>query len=129
MKEGKNTVLVVEDNRTFRYVMQEAMRKEGYEVVSAVNGVEALKRIEEAEPDVILLDQIMPEMDGITALHELKKRGLAKKTILMLVLDDPKIPANAEVPSAFAAFTKPFDLEKLCHAVKRCLQGAENKAG
>lgn len=121
MEAGKSTVLIVEDNGVFRDMLEEVMQEENYAVISAANGVEALEKIEEATPDVILLDQIMPEMDGMTMLRELKKREMADRTILMLLLDDINIPANAGIPSAYAAFTKPFNLTALCGAVKSCL--------
>ncbi len=66
------TVLIIEDELPFRQIYRDILRTDGYEVVEAENGMEALKLIEESPPDLILLDIIMPEMSGFDVLTKLK---------------------------------------------------------
>ncbi len=68
-------VLIVEDEKILRDAYMEILRQEGFQVMDAADGFEALARLEEASPDLILLDMLMPHMDGLTflekaALHE-----------------------------------------------------------
>lgn len=70
MRTRKDTVLVVDDNRQFRDRSEKIMQERGYAVISAANGLEALKIVKEEAPNVILMDQIMPKMDDCMALGE-----------------------------------------------------------
>src|SRR5581483_7721281 len=66
-------VLVVEDDDASREMMKSMLEREGWRVAEARNGREALERLGENSPNVILLDLMMPEMDGFTFIHELKR--------------------------------------------------------
>jgi CheY-like chemotaxis protein len=61
-------ILLVEDNESQRLLYRDELAEAGYEVILAANGKEALKRLVEAKPDLIILDIIMPEMDGMEVL-------------------------------------------------------------
>ena len=61
-------ILVVEDDESLRFLYHDELTETGYEVILAANGKEALKRVVEAKPDLIILDIIMPEMDGMEVL-------------------------------------------------------------
>ena len=76
-RADRRTVLIVEDDDDTRAVMGKLMRDEGWDVVEATNGRRALERLESTEPALILLDLMMPEMDGFTFLDELRKRDIA----------------------------------------------------
>jgi signal transduction histidine kinase/CheY-like chemotaxis protein len=73
--EGRGSVLVVEDDDATRSVLREALAREGWQVREAANGVLALAALGAAVPDVVLLDLIMPEMDGFELLAEMRGRG------------------------------------------------------
>ncbi|MCI0438237.1 MAG: response regulator transcription factor [Chloroflexi bacterium] len=66
-------VLVVEDDKSLRELYDEALTSEGFEVRTASDGFEGLKRFEEIAPDVVLLDLMMPKMDGWEALERLRR--------------------------------------------------------
>ncbi len=70
---GISTILVVDDDESARDIMSAAAKKAGWKVALAQNGREALDRIKEEIPSVILLDLMMPEMDGFTVIAELQK--------------------------------------------------------
>ena len=66
-------VLVVEDSTAAREVVMRILRREGYDVVGAANGLEGLDAILSEDPDLVLLDVMMPEMDGFTMLEHLRR--------------------------------------------------------
>jgi DNA-binding response OmpR family regulator len=71
MQEGK-TILLVDDDLTLREMYEERMKAEGFNILQATNGEEALQKIRESKPDVILLDIMMPKVNGFDVLKELK---------------------------------------------------------
>lgn len=90
MISAKKTVLVVDDEKDLRDAIATALTYEGFEVVIAADGEEALLRAEEANPDLILLDILMPKKDGIETLSDIRRTAWGKNTpvIIMTVLDD-----------------------------------------
>jgi two-component system alkaline phosphatase synthesis response regulator PhoP len=66
-------ILIVEDDRFLRELIARKLRNEGYEVIEAVDGEEGLKRIKEEKPDLVLLDLILPGIDGFEVLESAKK--------------------------------------------------------
>ena len=71
MEEGK-TILLVDDDLTLREMYEERMKAEGFNIIQATNGEEALKQARENKPNVILLDIMMPKVNGFDVLKELK---------------------------------------------------------
>ncbi|MBM2821097.1 MAG: hypothetical protein HW405_857 [Candidatus Berkelbacteria bacterium] len=71
MPEGK-TVLLVDDDLTLREMYEERMKAEGFNIIQASNGEEALKKAAEAKPHIILLDIMMPKVNGFDVLKDLK---------------------------------------------------------
>ena len=69
----KKTILIIEDEKTLREPLKEELQENGFKVLEAENGESGLKSALEHHPDLILLDTVMPIMDGITMLKELKK--------------------------------------------------------
>ena len=74
----KKKILLVEDEESLRLLYEEELKAEGYEMVTAGNGKEALRQLEEIKPDLILLDIVMPVMDGMETLGRImgKKRNI-----------------------------------------------------
>ena len=64
------TVLIVEDERILRDAYRKILSQEGFRVLDAANGLEALERLRECSPDLILLDMLMPHMDGLTFMEQ-----------------------------------------------------------
>jgi CheY-like chemotaxis protein len=67
---------VVDDERTIRELLRQALQDDGYRVISACDGIDALRKIETCQPSLILLDLSMPRMDGLAFSDELERRGL-----------------------------------------------------
>lgn len=66
-------ILIVEDDRFLRELIARKISEEGYEIVEAVDGNEGLKKIKEVKPDLVLLDLILPAVDGFEVLAQIKK--------------------------------------------------------
>ena len=70
----KKKILLIEDEESLRLLYEEELKAEGYEVLCAGNGKEALRQLEEVKPDLIILDIVMPVMDGMEALGQIMGR-------------------------------------------------------
>jgi DNA-binding response OmpR family regulator len=78
-------ILIVEDDKFLRELIVKKLSSEGYEVPEAVNGEEGVKKIEEEKPDLVLLDLILPGMDGFEVLTQIKKNSeLAQIPVIIL---------------------------------------------
>ncbi|OGY87790.1 MAG: hypothetical protein A2233_02130 [Candidatus Kerfeldbacteria bacterium RIFOXYA2_FULL_38_24] len=82
---ANNTILLVEDDEMLHTMYTQKFTKEGYEVKSAYNGAEGIELAEQYQPSVILLDIIMPKMDGFVALKKLKKNEATKHIPVILL--------------------------------------------
>ena len=84
-KKRKKYILVVEDDSFYADIYTRKFRKEGYEVELAENGKKALKSMYKRKPDLVLLDLIMPVMDGFQTLEEIRKNPNFKNIIILAV--------------------------------------------
>lgn len=114
-------ILVVDDSSSVRTVVGMALRGHGYAVIEAVNGVDALKRLDGRPVHLIISDVNMPEMDGLTLLKEIKKHPVYRFTPVMMLTtetaDDKKSIGRQE--GARAWMSKPFRPEQMLDAVQR----------
>ena len=119
MALGCGRVLVVDDEDVIRAVLIEGLGDEGYEVRAAADGREALTVLGTWRPDVIILDLMMPVMDGATFRAEQGKLdGLADIPVILLSATRD-LRAHAKMLGAAAAFLKPFDVGELLTAIRR----------
>lgn len=81
----KNKVLIIEDNETNMYMLSFLLESENYFVLKTFNGKDGIKTAEEKEPDIILLDIQLPEMDGYTVATKLREIDKLKKTPIIAV--------------------------------------------
>jgi CheY-like chemotaxis protein len=117
-------LLVVEDIYSVRLKTELALRKEGdYKVFSANNGSAALKLAAIVQPDIIIMDIVMPDMDGITALQELRIRGINCPVIAYTARRERE--AGEFLSYGFSAFApKAANLHNLAATVRRLLQSS-----
>ena len=78
-------ILIIEDDRFLRGLIIKKLGDEGFEVVEAVNGEDGIKKIEEIKPDLILLDLILPGMDGFEVLSQMKKKIEISQTPVIIL--------------------------------------------
>lgn len=109
-------VLVVDDEPDIRATVSAMLEIEGYGVTEAANGADALHRVEEHPPDVILLDMRMPVLDGWGFAAELRRRGHRTPIVVMTAARDAAHWAGEIAAAAFVA--KPFGFDDLISAVE-----------
>ena len=115
--DGRTTVLVVDDDPSVRGLLAKTLEKEGYRVVSAGNGVEALALAREHRPQAITLDVLMPQMDGWSALREFKADVTLRDipVIMVSVLNE----RGMAIPMGAADYvTKPVDRQRLAEILR-----------
>jgi DNA-binding response OmpR family regulator len=116
MSSGNREVLVVDDDPWIRAVVVNSLRLEGYAVREAADGRQALEKIDEHEPCLILLDMQMPELDGWGLVRELKRRGLNLSIVVMTAGTDAAQAAQDVEAMGFVG--KPFALRDLLAKVE-----------
>src|SRR5690606_5616864 len=110
-------VLVVDDDPTVRELMQRYLEKEGFEVLTAANGVEALARAREVRPAAITLDVMMPDIDGWTVLSALKgDPALADIPVVLATIVDDRQRGYALGATDY--LVKPIDREQLARILR-----------
>jgi CheY-like chemotaxis protein len=109
-------VLVVDDDASIRELLATALEDDGYEVVPATNGQDALSVVERWRPDVIVLDLMMPVMDGWTFAKRLRERDQIPIVVLSAAND---LARHARTVGATDVISKPFDLDQLLPKVAR----------
>jgi CheY-like chemotaxis protein/curved DNA-binding protein CbpA len=120
------TVLCADDDRSFSQILSRALGAEGFEVVTAYDGEEALASIRAATPDLLVLDVMLPRRDGFSVLEALRQEAgpAAKVPALLLsgVQGTPQYQERARSLGAHALLTKPVPLDKLMQAVHEALR-------
>lgn len=120
---GMRKVLVVEDSSTTRKVISITLSQRGYEIIEARDGLEALSRLNEEKPDLILLDIILPKMDGYKILSIIKNNAVFKDIpVIMLTSRDGFMhKMKGKLAGSAAYLTKPFDPKVLVETIERYL--------
>ena len=117
---GSLKVMFIDDSKTIRRTAVALLKKEGYEVVTAVDGYQALSAVVEQKPDIIFVDIMMPKLDGYETCMLIKNNQNFKNTpIIMLSSKDSLFDrAKGRVVGSEQYLTKPFTKEELLNAIK-----------
>ncbi len=113
----KKKILVVEDERTIADILVFNLEREGYEAVSAGDGPKGLKMALEGEPDLILLDVMLPEMDGFEVLRQVREKSRVP-VIMLTAREEETDKVDALEMGADDYITKPFSMRELMARVK-----------
>ena len=119
MSNASPRVLVVEDDEILRDTLVEVMTDEGYELRAASNGMAALDAIQAWEPDVVILDLMMPLMDAYEFRRRQRDAGLAPRARVLILSAARDLEGAAERIDADAWLAKPFRLLDVIDAVDR----------
>lgn len=118
--------LVVDDEEVIRFTATTVLEQAGFIVEQAGNGLQALSSLEYFHPDLILMDIMMPEMDGFTACAEIRKQENGNKTpiLMMTCLDDVESIDRAYDVGATDFVAKPINWDALCHRVRYLMRSS-----
>ncbi len=114
-------ILVVDDSDFMRVRCRQLLVGEGYDVVEAGNGQEAIDRYKESSPDLVMMDITMPVMDGITAVREIKKVDPKAKIIMCSALGQQATVLEAVKAGASDFVVKPFQADRVVAAIQKVL--------
>ncbi len=114
LEPGKRTVLIVDDDAIYRKVLAKCLEAAGYQALEAEHGESAIEILRQTFPDVILVDMLMPVMDGMQLLLWLKEKAQQPiTTIVLTCLDRTEVAGEAFLAGAADVLTKPFSLPAL----------------
>lgn len=115
-------VLVVDDAAFMRMMVKDILSKNGYEVVGeAENGLKAVEKWQELKPDLTTMDITMPEMDGISAVKEIKKIDPSAKVIMCSAMGQQSMVVEAIQAGARDFIVKPFQPDRVLEAVRKAV--------
>jgi len=121
------TILVVDDETTLRETLAEALEADGYRVVAAVDGREALEKFRSEQPDLVLLDLMLPELSGVEVCRII--RAESGVPIVMLTARDSEVDKVVGLElGADDYVTKPFSLRELSARIRALFRRAEQAA-
>ena len=120
-KENAKVILIVDDENRMRRFMQMNLELEGYRVIEASNGLEAIERVRDDLPDLVLLDVMMPELDGFEALRIIRETSTVP-VIMLTVRDDEDDKVKGLGLGADDYVTKPFSPRELSSRIQAVLR-------
>lgn len=117
-------ILVVDDEDSVRSLLRDTLELDGYDVIEAADGPEALEKYSAEKPDGLILDIMMPNMSGIDVLREIRAQseGADIPVILLTAAGDDKTTWDGWSAGASCYLTKPFDPDNLLGWVERILR-------
>ncbi|MEH2366039.1 PleD family two-component system response regulator [Nostoc sp.] len=126
-QESQCLVLIVDDEPFIRLILRHFLEREGYQIVEAQNGIEALTLFNQLHPDIVLLDAIMPDMDGFECCTQLELLDCNKHTPVLMItgLEDQESVDRAFAVGAMDFVTKPIHWPVLRQRVKRLIQQSQ----
>ena len=118
-------IMIVDDEQDIVIIIGKVLKKSGYEVITAADGLECLEKLENERPDIILLDNIMPNMDGQAVLSKLKasKNTADIPVIMVTALVDQEHITSAQKGGAAEYIVKPFDYMVMLEKIAQVLKG------
>jgi two-component system, chemotaxis family, chemotaxis protein CheY len=114
-------ILIVDDAEFLRMRISKMLIGDGYEVVEAENGALAVERYKEVKPDVVLMDITMPEMDGLTALKQIRAFDPKARVVMLTALGQESVVLEAIKSGARDFVVKPFERERVLSAITKLL--------
>jgi two-component system OmpR family response regulator len=115
-------VLVVDDDEYIRHLLASALRFAGFIIEVCADGRTALERINEFDPDLVLLDVMMPKLDGIEVCRRVRAAGIETPVIFLTARDAPEDKVSGLTQGGDDYVTKPFDLDELVARIDAVLK-------
>lgn len=117
-----NGILIVDDASFMRMMIKNILSKNGFTVLGeAENGVKAVEKYKELNPELVIMDITMPEMDGIQAVKEIKKINNSAKIVMCSAMGQQAMVIEAIQAGAKDFIVKPFQADRVVEAVKKVL--------
>lgn len=114
-------ILIVDDAEFLRVRISKMLSGDGFDVIQAENGARAVELYKENNPDLVLMDITMPEMDGLTALKHIREFDAAAKVIMLTALGQESVVLEAIKSGARDFIVKPFEHERVINAIRKLI--------
>ena len=121
------TILIVEDEPSILLGLEDGVRSAGYEAVTAQNGEDALERVREAAPDLVLLDLMLPTIDGLEVCQRIRKERVDLPVIMVTAKSQEADKVLGLEMGADDYVTKPFGLQELIARIRAVLRRASRE--
>ncbi|MBI9114545.1 response regulator transcription factor [Sanguibacter suaedae] len=122
MTEPEARLVVVDDEPNIRELLAASLRFAGFEVHAADDGASALKLVSDLEPDLVVLDVMLPDMDGFTVTRRMRDRGLLMPVVFLTARDDTQDKVTGLTVGGDDYVTKPFSLEEVVARIRAVLR-------
>ena len=119
---SNRVVLVVEDDESIRNVITDVLEDRGYRVIGATNGADALHQLEQAKPDVMVLDLLMPVMHGWDFMEAYAEKTGGNPIPIVVVSVNSALPRSFNRFGVHSVVRKPFDVDDLAQSVEAALE-------
>src|SRR3989304_850991 len=124
-----NKILIVDDEPFNLDLLEQELADKGYAAERAINGTQALQKIDSLHPDLILLDYQMPDMNGLEVLKEIRRRGNDVPVVMITAYGTIERAVQAMKEGAYDFITKPFDPDHIALVVRKALERERLKRG
>jgi two-component system chemotaxis response regulator CheY len=114
-------IMIVDDAEFLRMRISKMLVGDGYEVMEAENGAKAVELYKASQPDLVLMDITMPEMDGLTALKHIRQFDPKAKVVMLTALGQESVVLEAIKSGAKDFVVKPFERERVMAAIAKLL--------
>lgn len=121
----KTRILVVDDEHLIRWSLEQNLKKQGYEVVSAGNGEDALRIVREEQPDLVLLDIQLPGISGLEVLEKIKEHDEEILIIMVTAHGALETAVHAMRLGAYDYINKPFNLDEMAIVIRKALETSD----
>jgi two-component system OmpR family response regulator len=118
----KTRVLIVDDEPNIRDLLATSLRFAGYEIQTAANGAQAVAAVSESEPDIILLDVMLPDMNGFSVTKKLRASGIQSPILFLTARDDVEDKITGLTVGGDDYLTKPFSLDEVVARIQAILR-------
>ncbi len=116
-----NRILVIDDDLTALDIVDLLFEDQGFEVVRRPDGITALECIEETDPDIVLIDLMMPRMSGQECVRQIRSKGIDVPIVAFTAIDDPIIHDEARSAGCDVVVTKPCKSRDLVRQIESLL--------
>ncbi|MCB0339303.1 MAG: response regulator [Bdellovibrionales bacterium] len=120
----KIKILIIDDDMTALDLIDLLFEEKGFEVIRRANGISALESVNEIDPEVILIDLMMPEMNGQECIRQLRGRGLTQPIVAFTAVDDPIVHQEAIDAGCDLVLTKPCKPKILVGHIEELVSGS-----
>jgi two-component system, NtrC family, response regulator AtoC len=121
----RTRILVVDDEHLIRWSLEQNLRKQGYDLLTAGTGEDALKVVREEQPDLVLLDIQLPGISGLEVLEKIKEFDEETIVIMVTAQGGLEIAVNAMRMGAYDYINKPFNLDEMAIVIRKALENSD----